>query len=254
MPGFENHFVWCDLTTSDVAAATAFYKDVVGWNVANAGMPDRDYFILSAGTTGIGGLMGTAPGCEGSHPIWTGYVGVSDVDATAARIIASGGAIQHGPEDIPGVGRFAVVADPQGAVFNIFRGSAGMPAPEKSPDAPGQVGWNELRATEWQAAFAFYAEMFGWTKGDAIDMGPMGTYQLFIAGDAAIGGMMTKPPQIPVASWLIYFNVPDIDVAVARVGERGGQVIHGPVVVPGGQRVAQCFDPQGASFGIVAPA
>ena len=97
----------------------------------------------------------------------------------------------------------------------------------------------------------FYADMFGWTKADAIDMGPMGKYQLFNHGDKTIGGMMQKPPNIPVAMWNFYFNTSDVDAASARVTAAGGKVVHGPVEVPGGQWIVQALDPQGALFAVV---
>ena len=60
--------------------------------------------------------------------------------------------------------------------------------------APGRFGWNELLAGDVPTVWPFYATMFGWTKADAIDMGPMGTYQLFASGGTSIGGMMNRPP------------------------------------------------------------
>jgi hypothetical protein len=94
--------------------------------------------------------------------------------------------------------------------------------------------------------------MFGWTKADAIDMGPMGTYQLFAAGGPPIGGMMTKPPQVPAPFWGFYFNVPAIDAGAARIAAGGGKILNGPVQVPGGQWVVNAMDPQGAAFSLVA--
>jgi len=190
---------------------------------------------------------------NGARPAWTGYVGVPDVDACVARVDAAGGRVHHPPEDIPGVGRFAVVADPQGAVFIVFRGSGdGAPTPA-APGTPGHVGWRELLAGDLDSAFAFYSDMFGWTRADAVDMGPMGIYQLFATGDAPVGGMMTRPSSVPKPFWLYYFNVDAIDAAVARVGERGGRTLNGPHEVPGGSWIAQCMDPQGAMFAMVAP-
>jgi predicted enzyme related to lactoylglutathione lyase len=86
-----------------------------------------------------------------------------------------------------------------------------------------------------------------------MDMGPMGRYQLFAAGEANIGGMMTKPPAVPVPHWTYYFNVPAIDAAAARVTSGGGRIIHGPMQVPGDLWIVSCFDPQGAGFALVAP-
>src|SRR3712207_2425474 len=116
-------------------------------------------------------------------------------------------------------------------------------------------GWHELHAADGAAAFEFYASMFGWTKSDALDMGPLGTYQLFATGGGpkAVGGMMTRvQPQMPPA-WLFYFNTDSIEAAQRRVREGGGAVLHGPHQVPGGSWIIQCRDPQGAYFALVAP-
>jgi predicted enzyme related to lactoylglutathione lyase len=188
-----------------------------------------------------------------------GYIAADDVDAMATRLEQEGGKIMRPPCDVPGVIRFAVVADSQGAGFLIAKGLVADAPPPLSPTAMGNVGWRELYAGEWQSAFAFYEKLFGWTKADSYDMGPMGTYQLFATpssrgGAEPVGGMMTKPPQIPHPNWGFYFNVPAIDAAIARVQDGGGTILHGPVEVPGPQWIIQALDPQGAYFGLLAPA
>jgi predicted enzyme related to lactoylglutathione lyase len=247
-------FVWYDVMTTDCDAAGAFYRAVVGWTITDSGMSDRTYRILSAGEVMIGGLMPLPEDAraQGARPGWMGYIAVDDVDAYAARVTKAGGKVHRGPEDIPGVGRFAVVADPHGAAFILFRGM-GDQAPQRDGALPGQIGWHELHARDRESAFAFYADLFGWTKSDAIDMGPMGIYQLFSTGTGrAVGGMMTKTPRTPQPFWLYYFTVAAIDAAVARIAEAGGQVIKGPMEVPGGSWVIEGLDPQGAMFALVA--
>ncbi len=178
---------------------------------------------------------------------------MNDVDAYVARVKAAGGAVRRSAADIPGVGRFAVVADPQGAVFILFKGTSDQAPAPAAAGTPGHVGWHELYAGNLDAAWAFYSGLFGWTKADAMDMGPMGIYQIFATGGAPVGGMMTKPPEIPVPCWGYYFNVDAADAAVARVKAGGGTVANGPVEVPGGSWIVQCIDPQGAFFAMVAP-
>ena len=113
----------------------------------------------------------------------------------------------------------------------------------------GRVGWHELLAADWEQALAFYGKLFGSQKADA-DIGTMGTYQLFSAGGQTIGGMCTKPPEVPVPFWLYYFNVGDIDAAGKRVRAGRGQILNGPIEVPGGNWIVQCTDPQGAMFAL----
>jgi len=253
--GYDD-FIWYELTTSDQPAAEAFYRAVVGWQMADAGQPGMRYTILSAGSRGVGGVMALpAEACAaGAKPVWMGYVGVADTDASAKRIAQSGGKILREPDDIPNVGRFAVVADPGGARFMLL-----TPLPQEQqmrpvePNTPGHVGWHELYAANGQeAAFAFYSAQFGWTTLDTLDMGSMGKYRIFGANGVPFGGMMDKPPEAPASAWAFYVNVDGIDAALDRIKANGGQVLMGPHEVPGGSWIIQAVDPQGASFALVS--
>ncbi len=254
MPTSPHTFVWYELMTTDMDAAEAFYGAVVGWTPQSIPQPDMRYTVMKAGDRMAAGVMALPPEAReaGARPGWVGYVGTDDADASTRKVREAGGMVHREPADIPDIGRFSVVADPQGAMFMLFQpmGGDNSPAPAGTP---GHVGWHELYAADWPSAFDFYAGQFGWTKGRAMDMGPMGTYQLFAAGGDAIGGMMNKPDVIPVPVWLYYFNVEAIDAAAARVTAGGGQVINGPHEVPGGAWIIQCMDPQGAMFALVAP-
>ena len=110
-----------------------------------------------------------------------------------------------------------------------------------------------LNVDDVEEAVAFYSTLFGWTKAEHHDMGPMGIYQMFATGGETIGGMMTKPPAVPAPCWLYYFNIDAIDAAASRVQAGGGAILNGPMEVPGGHWIVQCRDPQGAVFCLVAP-
>jgi predicted enzyme related to lactoylglutathione lyase len=255
MPSLEGEFVWHELATTDPDAAGAFYREVVGWRTRDAGVPGMRYTVLSAGEAGVGGIAPVpADACAaGPRPGWIGYVGVGDVDACAERVGRAGGTVHKPAGDIPGVGRFAVVADPQGAAFVLFKGSSERPPERPALGTPGTTGWNELHAGEGESAFAFYADLFGWREAEAFDMGPAGTYRIFAAGDGPIGGVMTRREAEPAPFWLHYFTVDAIDAASARVTGAGGRVLEGPHPVPGGSWILHCRDPQGAMFALVAP-
>jgi uncharacterized protein len=246
-------FVWYELMTSDPKAAAAFYAKVVGWTSRDAGMPEP-YTLMLVGDAQVAGMMAlpAEQAATGRKPAWSGYVAVDDVDAMAARIVAADGKLLHPPEDIPGIGRFAVCADPQGATFMLFKPARNDPPPMPPSGAPGTTGWHELYATDWQAAFAFYSSLFGWTKGDAMDMGPGGVYQIFQIDGVPSGGMMTAPPESPNAGWGYYFNIDGIDAAIARITQAGGRVVNGPMEVPGPMWIVQGADPQGAGFALVS--
>ena len=252
----QNHgkFVWYDLMTTDPRAAEAFYKSVVGWDTKDSGMTDRLYTILSVGPSMVGGIMPIPKEARdsGARPGWNGYVGVDDVDKYAERVKAAGGIVHRKPEDIPGIGRFAVVADPHGAVFLLFTGMGEQPVKETCMGKLGEIGWHELHAGDPDADFNFYSTLFGWTKDQALDMGDMGIYQLFkTGGDTAVGGIMKKMPDSPGPFWLYYFTVKGIDAAAERVKKAGGKILHGPSQVPGDAWILKCVDPQGAVFAMV---
>jgi predicted enzyme related to lactoylglutathione lyase len=253
MSATHGSFVWYDVMTTETKAAESFYRAVMGWDAKDSGMPDVSYTLLSMGPTMVGGLMPIPEDARraGVRPAWMGYVGVDDVDAYAKRVKSAGGAIHRDPEDIPGIGRFAVAGDPDGAGFIIFKGTSAEAPPPPPAGTPGHVGWRELHAGDGKRAFAFYSGMFGWTKADAVDMGDMGVYQIFAIDGVPSGGIMTRMPDTPAPFWLYYFNVAAVEPAIARVRNAGGQVLMGPHEVPGGSFIAQCFDPQGAMFGMV---
>ena len=254
MTDLAGHFVWYELMTSDLDAAIDFYAHAVGWTAEKSGQPDLDYRLLLASGTRVAGAMALPPqACaNGGKPGWIGYIGVGDVDATIPKLKAAGGALHKPAADIPGIGRFAVVADPHGASFVLFRGEGEPPAPV-AMGTPGHPGWRELHACDGPTAFDFYSGLFGWQKDGAMDMGAMGVYQLFAVGGEQTGAVMTKMPNTPAPFWLYYFNVDAIAAAEARVKEKGGQVINGPMEVPGERWIIQCLDPQGAMFALVGP-
>lgn len=246
-----NTFIWHELNTTDPDAAARFYGAVVGWQ-ARAYEGGADYGLFMAGDRPAGGVMLLPEPARQRGPHWAGYLGVSDVDAEARAIGEAGGATHVSPRDIPTVGRFAVVSDPQGAAFMLLAPSPRDEVPPAvPPGSPGHVAWWELHTTDAAAAWAFYAGRFGWEKDAALDMGPMGTYQLFAVEGRQVGGMMNSP--LPHPMWLFYFAVGDIDAARTAIEAAGGTVLRGPIEVPGGAHIIQARDPQGAMFAVVGP-
>lgn len=252
MANSHGRFVWYELVTTEMEAAKAFYTDVVGWGTQDASMPGADYTLFTAGGASVSGLTGLPDDARrsGFRPSWLGYVGVDDVDATADRIRQLGGVVHVPPMDISNISRISVAVDPQMAGIALFKWLEDGHEQPADMDATGRVGWHELFANDWEKAWAFYSELFGWKKADA-DAGALGTYQLFSAGGQTVGGMLTKPPTVPVPFWVYYFNVGDIDDAVKRVKAGRGEVLDGPIEVPGGRWIAHCTDPQGAFFALV---
>jgi uncharacterized protein len=243
-----NHFVWYELVTTDVDAATDFYGKVVGWQAQDFPGGDGRYVIISANGKGVGGCMALPEGMK--QPFWMGYVGVPDRDAAVAKLTGAGGSV-HRVFDIPEVGRLALVSDPQGVGFAMIQGASDQPSAAFDPLAVGHCSWNELATTDLAAGLAFYTGQFGWTKGEAMNMGEMGDYQFIMAGDVRIGAMMKRMPAGPPPMWTYYFRVGDIAAAAAMTSSQGGKIMHGPEAVPGGDQIVIATDPQGALFALV---
>lgn len=247
--------IWHELMTTDTAAATAFYQNVVGWtSTPFDGSPTPYTVFKRSGDVGVAGLMAKPQGMN-MPPFWAMYIGVPKLEETAAEITRLGGSAMSEVIDVPKIGRLQMMRDPQGAAFYIMQPSSSEERPETAPEV-GEASWLELMATDAAAALKFYSEIFHWQPSETMDMGPMGKYYMFNRPHGMIGGMMDKPPQlanVPPA-WSIYFLVPDITAAVERIEKHGGKVINGPMEVPGGDWVLNAIDPQGAAFSLHAKA
>lgn len=249
--------IWYELLTDDVARAQAFYGSVFGWTIAampGAATETEGYAMIGRADGGhAGGVLplSEAMQAEGARPGWLVYFAVADVDASVARLTALGGSVHMPPFDIPGAGRAAMVADPQGNVFYLMRGASDAASDVFAEHAaPGRCGWNELMTTDLDAALAFYGELLGMTVSGQMDMGPeYGAYCFLDAGGRPIGAAMKGEP----AGWRFYFHVADIDAAKAAVEAGGGKVLFGPQDVPGGQRIIVATDPSGTQVGAVGP-
>lgn len=248
---------WYELSTSpgSLKAAGTFYGKVLGWTFADAGMEGFTYHLASIGGAMVAGAMDMPADVAGMAPMWMIYFAVDDADKAVAAMQKAGATVHRPVADIPGTGRFAVLGDPQGAGFGILEplpmpGGGGGGAFDQMK--PGHGNWNELTSPDPARGFDFYAAAFGWQKSRAVDMGEMGTYQIFAHQGQDIGGMMGLGNS-PSASWLPYFGVTGTDAAIGRIKAAGGAVLHGPMEVPGGAFIAVARDPQGAHFAVVGP-
>ncbi|MEF2073003.1 VOC family protein [Consotaella aegiceratis] len=245
--------IWYELITDDPDAAEAFYGKVLGWSFQRfAGNFEHDYRIASANGTGVGGVMQRPEGMP-MPPSWLFYVGVEDVDAMAEKVASLGGSVHMPGTDIPEVGRFAFVADPQGNPFYLMRGASDRASEAFLPTEtarPGHAVWNELRTPDPEAALGFYGELFGWSQQGAMPMGDRGDYRFLGAGSTMIGALMPADPD-GSSGWRFYFLVDDVDAAVDRLNDAGGTVLFGPAEVPGGLHTVIAEDTGRARFGFV---
>lgn len=242
-------FVWHEHMTNDPKAAIAFYSEVVGWKTQPFGS-GSDYVMWVGSQGPLGGVMKLPEEAKkmGAPPHWMANVQVESVDATVAKVKGLGGKVYKEPSDIPEVGRFAVIADPQGAFISLYQPKGAMALHDHTKE--GEFCWSELLTTDRVAAFKFYSEIFGWKSLAEMDMGPMGVYQIYGVGELQLGGIMTKPKEMQMPpSWLYYTETANLDAAISRATKMGAKVMNGPMDVPGG-RIAQLMDPQGAAFAL----
>jgi predicted enzyme related to lactoylglutathione lyase len=242
--------VWAELLTTDTSAAKTFYAAVIGWTYKPMQGASNPYDIVHRPDgQSMGGIM-TIPAGMNFPPHWEMYLAVENLDETMAKVQRLGGRSLSGVIEVPTVGRLSTMLDPQGGVFAIIQPAPREGAPEVEP-VNGDVAWRELYTTDIAAAKTFYTDLFGWKETGAFDMGPMGTYHMF-GRDFPLGGMMNKTPdmaQLPTA-WGLYFRVSNADEGAAKVNSNGGKVLNGPMDVPGGDRIVNCMDPQGAAFSL----
>jgi predicted enzyme related to lactoylglutathione lyase len=245
--------VWYELMTSDMKAAEAFYKAVVGWKSEPFEGAGRPYTAFNrSGDVSVGGVMDT-PAEVKAPPFWAMYVAVPKLEEAVSKIKRLGGKTHTEVIAIPNIGRMQLMMDPQGAAFYIIEPASSEQRPETAPEV-GEASWHELMTTDAPAAMKFYEQVFGWQPSEAMDMGPVGMYQMFNRPHGMIGGIMNKPPEMANVppNWQIYFRVPDVDAAVDRIKASGGKILNGPMEVPGGDKVVNAMDPQGAAFGLHA--
>jgi uncharacterized protein len=231
---------WVDIQCADLGASQAFYADLLGWEYEQMeaeGMPG--YPLATFEGDRVAGLM--PAGEHGAPQMWSTHISVADAEETAAKVAAAGGKVLAPPFDIAGLGRAAVITDPDGAVFEIWEphGFAGA----ERVNGPGALTWNELGTRDIEGAKAFYGAVFDWTfEEDELqraDGGPgPAIYVTWTLDGNDVGGMMDisgmLPAEVP-AHWLVYFGVPDTDAAVAKVKAAGGDVRFGPVDIPAGR-------------------
>jgi predicted enzyme related to lactoylglutathione lyase len=248
--GVDMHgqFIWYELTTPDVDAAKKFYPRFTSWGTQKF---DNDYTMWTTGGKPFAGIfrLNEEMRAKGVPPNWMPYVETNDVDETARLATSLGGEVIVPAADIPGTGRFAVVRDPQGAVFGLYKPTGPSQAWDGTP-VVGRFSWHELMTTDWKKAFEFYQKLFGWEKQGEMDMGGGSMYAMF-GKDKMFGATYDRPPQMASMHpfWLCYIFVKDVGKAVEAATKAGAFVQRPRMEIPGGT-IAILGDPQGAGFAL----
>jgi hypothetical protein len=246
----RGRFMWHQLLTRDVPGAKKFYSSLTGWKTQPWPL-DPTFTVCHSGDVPTAAMMAMVPEFPADvPPHWMSYIGTRDVDGIAEAAVLAGGYIVKQPSDMKGAGRYAVLADPQGAVFAIIDPENARAEPAGTAPV-GQFSWHELATTDQEAAFAFYSNLFGWDAMQRMDMGPMGVYLIFGYNGEQKGGMYVKSPEMPGQPyWLPYLRVPSVDAAAPLVDAGGGKITTPPMDVPGGGRITIFQDPSGAAFAL----
>ncbi len=259
-----------DTERDDVDAAAAFYGGLFGWSFDDLTPPDGPRFLM-ARLDGqiVAGIGAQFEGTKG--PVWNTYVSVEDCDAIVGKVRAAGGTVVAEPFDVGPAGRMAVIADPEGAQFRVWK--AGRTAGSEVVNAPGSWNWSDLETRDIDAAKAFYGAVFGWEFNE-VDLGQGPSAMIRVPGygehlDAlnpgtveghksmgapegfsdAIGWMQPPARENGAARWAVTFSVADADESAARAAQLGGTVLVEPFDVPY-VRMAVLRDPDGETFGI----
>ncbi|HET8524890.1 MAG TPA: VOC family protein [Thermomicrobiales bacterium] len=241
-------FVWRDLICTDAAKVEAFYTQLFGWTVNAVDMGGGEtYRMLGHNGQEFGGIGQWDEGLD-LPSAWRSYVTVENTDEATAQAVKLGGQVVEAPTDIPNVGRFSVVTDPTGAAISPFydpKAADWLAQQAPTVGTVGSVVWNELTTTDPQRVIPFYTSLFGWTTE-----GDIKSYVTFKDGDQSIGGLMPATPEMPMAAWIIYFHVADLDQSRAEVTRLGGQNVSDVIDVPDIGRVSWATDPTGAFFAL----
>ncbi len=238
---------WTDLATTDQEGAKAFYAALFGWEYDEQPVGEGQTYSMAKLRGRSAAAIATQQPDEttaGIPPHWNVYVTVDDVDAVSAKAGEAGGNVLAGPFDVMDVGRMSVVADPTGAVVCLWQPGTSIGA--EVVNEPGALAWADTATTDAAGAQAFYTEVLGWRFEQMSEAPP---YWVIFNGERNNGGMTVPPPGVP-PNWFPYFAVDDVDAAIGRAQEAGGQPLLGPIDVPNG-RFALIMDPQGAAFAVL---
>jgi predicted enzyme related to lactoylglutathione lyase len=246
---------WFELASTRPSDALAFYGGLFGWSAETVDTGEQgEYTFLRNATGSIGALCGLPPGSDGQPSAWGVYFAVADVDESHARALTLGGASVFPPFDVPGHGRGAVLADPSGAVFSLWR-SVHADSGDFTMFEDHAIGWVELATRDVEAVRGFYAALLGWTYTESpIPVPGAGVYTEYSAGGTRYGGMMGMTAEwgdLP-SHWSLYILVPNVDDCLARAIALSGSVCVPAFDAPGVGRIARIDDPTGAGFYVIA--
>lgn len=245
----KGRIVWHDLMTTDPKASLAFFTGLLGWTTKEVPMGPvfGNYTMFGAGGKDMAGMM-PLDGSKGIPSHFLAYISVDDIDEALAFAEKNGGKIAVPKMDVPNVGTFAVVLDPQGGVTSPMKMANSIPE-DSGPPPIGDFCWEELMTMDPGASIAFYTGLYGWTT--SVMPMPEGDYTLCSRGDRQTCGMMKTPSDAPqMTYWMAYIHVEDVDASAEKAKTLGGMVLVPPMDIPNIGRFSCIADPTGATFAL----
>lgn len=240
----HGRITWRELQTTDPETASRFYPEVFDWHVEPVDLGGVNYRLVKQGGQDIAGIRPVVA-IEGYADRWVPFIEVKDVDASVDRALALGAKVLSAASDIPNVGRFAVIADPQGGVVTLFYNANPM-APRQDRPNDSEFSWEQIDTADPEGTRRFYSGLFGWT---VVTLEGVDTF--------AVDGrsIVSIVPAAPGAStrWLSHIVVDDLVSACGVITSAGGAVQVPEVVVPNVGAYAVVTDPKGAAFCVFRP-
>jgi predicted enzyme related to lactoylglutathione lyase len=236
---------------TDVSAGSRFYTGLFGWTTAEVKVMGATVLRLLRGQEAIGAIIPFDPRF-GLPSHWVPYMSVESVEDCCTRIGELGGEVCMGATQFP-PGRFAVVHDPQKAMFSPFTPKDGLPVATTRRPGAGAFCWDDLLTSDPQGAAKFYGALLGWGSM-AWDGGGAERHALLTPGGVPLGGILGLPREAAhPPMWLSYVCVEDAVASAARAETLGGKIVTAPADIPVAGRCAVLRDPSGASIGILQP-
>ena len=238
--------VWRELHADSLEKADAFYTALADWTGKTQQMEGMgDYVVWRQGEKMLAGAM-NKPNAE-APPHWLDYFYTEDLEATVDTIVEEGGTVIMGPSEIPGMGRFAIAADPTGAVFAPFHSNWKEAPTDERPD-DFTFCWTQVNSTDMHASAAFFAKVFNWEVNEM--PGDDEVVSLNV-GEHSIISVMQMPEDSEAPSHFIdYLAVPDIAEYHEKATGLGAMGYVPPTDIPTMGAFSVLADTNGAIFAL----
>ncbi len=236
-------FVWRDLVTENPDAVKPFYAALFGWQFEEGRALGAPYTLVKSGGQYIAGISKTRRAKpEQAVSQWLSFMSVADVDRAVEQTRTAGGSLVAGPQDLPNIGRGAVVLDPDGAPLGLLRSRIGDPADTAEP-AMNRFLWTEHLSRNPQASADFYASLAGF-EVRKMDFGGRSYWVLVHGRERA--ALLRNPTGVDQPIWLASVRVADPAASAERAAQLGGRVLQAPRADLRNGTLALIADPSGA--------